>query len=77
MSAFQPDGTADCAGCALPLFPLERHDGLVVLECANRHRLTLAAPAEPGLLRQVDGWIARRGAQIHAQRERRLAEEDD
>lgn len=64
------DGTADCEECGLPLFPYARADDTVRLECGNHHHATAALPADLATRRSVDGWIARRGAQLHEQHER-------
>ena len=54
----------------MPLFPFSRTDREVRIECANRHHAVVAVPTDPGTLRIVDNWIAKRGAQLHAQHER-------
>jgi len=64
------DGTTDCDACGLPLFPQEIVEATVRLECANRHRATAPLPRDPATRRAVEGWIARRGAQLHEQHER-------
>lgn len=64
------DGTADCDECDMPLFPHSIEAGRVLLECANRHRATTAVPSHDLTRRAVESWIARRGAQLHAQHER-------
>lgn len=64
------DGTAECEACGLPLFPYAIEDGLVLLECANRHHADAPVPRDLAVKRAVDGWIARRGAQLHEQHER-------
>jgi len=64
------DGTAECDECGLPMFPYERTPEGVRLECANRHHGIAPPPRDPATLRLVDGWIAKRGAQLHAQHER-------
>ena len=66
----KPDGTGDCDACGLPLFPQSIGDGQVRLECANRHGADTPLPRDPATLRSVEGWIARRGAQLHEQHER-------
>jgi len=64
------DGTLDCEECGLPMFAFARSDGLVRLECANRHQAVARAPGDTVRARLVDNWIAKRGAQLHAQHER-------
>ncbi len=54
----------------MPMLPLALEGRAVRLECANRHQLRVALPADPGLRRRIDNWIAKRAAQLHAQRER-------
>ncbi len=70
------DATAECADCGLPMFPVAESDVTVTLECANRHRLTTKRPTERAIRTLVDNWIAKRGAQLHAQHER-LEQEDE
>jgi hypothetical protein len=70
------DGTAECEDCGLPLFPYEVEGDVLRLECANHHHAWTPVPAEPAQRRLVDGWIARRGAQLHAQHERWGMEEE-
>lgn len=64
------DGTADCEACGLPLFPYAVEDDVLRLECANHHHARTPLPADWALRRIVDGWIARRGAQLHEQHQR-------
>jgi len=66
----KPDGTAECDECGLPMFPVERGADGVRLECANRHHGVAPPPRDAATLRAVDGWIAKRGAQLHEQHER-------
>ena len=54
----------------MPLFPHSIDGGTVHLECANRHRATTPVPREDSVRRAVESWIARRGAQLHAQHDR-------
>lgn len=61
---------AECDACGLPLFPQAIVDGRVQLECADRHRREAPLPRDPATRRAVDGWIARKGAQLHQQHER-------
>ncbi|MGH2499658.1 MAG: hypothetical protein ACRDF0_06170 [Candidatus Limnocylindria bacterium] len=68
--ALRHDGTTACEECGMPMFPYARTAGLVRLECANHHHAQAAAPREAGLLRAIDNWVAKRGAQLHAQHER-------
>ena len=70
MTVLKPDGTAECESCGLPLFPYEIEGGSVRVECANGHHAMAPLPRDPATKRAVDGWIARRGAQLHAQHER-------
>ncbi len=71
------DATADCPECHLPMFPVAADGDVVTLECANRHRGSAALPAEAHFRRLVRSWVARRGAQLHAQHERWETEESD
>ena len=64
------DGTAECDACGLPLFPHAIDGDRVLLECANRHHASTPLPRDAAVKRAVDGWIARRGAQLHEQHER-------
>lgn len=64
------DGTAPCEECGLPLFPYAMEDEAVRLECANHHHALATLPAGEAARRAVTSWIARRGAQLHAQHER-------
>ena len=77
MSELRDDATVPCASCAMPLVPMDERDGTLVLECANRHTATVPAPTDRVTRLRVDSWLARRGAQLHAQRERRDAEDDE
>lgn len=70
MRQLKADGTIDCEDCGMPLFPFARSDREVRIECANRHHAVAPVPTDPGTLRIVDNWIAKRGAQLHAQHER-------
>ena len=71
------DGTAECADCGLPMFPIAETAESVTLECANRHRLTAALPPDRAIRTLIDNWIAKRGAQLHVQHERWERKEDD
>jgi len=71
------DGTGDCDTCHLPMFPIALIDGRVQLECANRHRVLTAMPDEPRMRRFVQNWVARKGAQLDAQRRRWEADQDE
>ena len=64
------DGTAECAECGMPMFPSGRAGGAVRLECANHHHGETPLPRDVAVLRLVDNWIAKRGAQLHVQHER-------
>jgi hypothetical protein len=72
----RPDGTAECTECGLPMFPTAESADTVTLECANRHRMTAALPAERATRALIDNWIAKKGAQLHVQHERWEREED-
>ena len=54
----------------MPLFAYARTDELVQIECANRHGGVALVPVDPAVLRIVDNWISKRGAQLHVQHER-------
>ena len=54
----------------MPLFAYARNGSEVSVECANRHPAVAPVPEDPATLRIVDNWIAKRGAQLHAQHER-------
>ena len=71
------DGTGDCDSCHMPMFPIALVDGLVSLECANRHRATVPLPETPKLRRFVQNWVARKGAQLDAQHRRWEEGEDE
>jgi hypothetical protein len=64
------DATRDCEHCHLPMMPVAEVDGMVTLECANRHRHRIAMPNDPAARERIRSWIARRGAQLHVQHER-------
>jgi len=70
------DATRDCERCHLPMMPIAESPGTVTLECANRHHSTVPLPRDGAARERVRSWIARRGAQLHAQHERWEAEED-
>ena len=76
-SVLKTDGTAECDACGLPLFPYAIEGGHVLLECANRHQASTPVPRDAAVKRAVDGWIARRGAQLHEQHERWGTDEED
>lgn len=71
------DGTADCDACGLPLFPCSIDAGTVHLECANRHQAATPVPRDDTVRRAVEGWVARRSAQLHAQHERWGTDDED
>jgi hypothetical protein len=73
----RPDATVECEECGLPMFPFAETETRVTLECANRHHLSVALPADRTMRGLVDNWIAKKGAQLHAQHERWEGEEDD
>ncbi len=77
MSELRDDATVSCGSCAMPLIPMDERDGTLLLECANRHTATVPAPTDRVTRVLVDSWLARRGAHLHAQRERRAAEDDE
>ncbi|MDP9265218.1 MAG: hypothetical protein M3O91_03740 [Chloroflexota bacterium] len=64
------DGTADCEACGLAAFPWKTLGRKLVLECANRHQMSVDLPAEPSARVVVDNWLSKRGAELHAQHER-------
>lgn len=64
------DGTADCDACGMPLFPYAVTGTTVRLECANHHHGERPLPEDRAARALVGNWIARRGAQLHAQHER-------
>lgn len=76
LTTIRPDGTTDCAECDLPQFPIDIAEGQVLLECANRHRIQVPLPEDRGRRSHVDSWVARKGAQLHWQSERRRVERE-
>lgn len=66
----KPDGTADCEVCGMPMFAFAVDANTVRLECANHHHGEAPLPREAAFRRSVQNWIAKRGAQLHAQHER-------
>ncbi|MBA2370844.1 MAG: hypothetical protein ACR2G8_08125 [Candidatus Limnocylindria bacterium] len=54
----------------MPMFPTSRTATHVHLDCANRHRDEAPLPRDGAVLRLIENWIAKRGAQLHAQHER-------
>jgi len=76
LSDLLPDGTRECERCGLPMMAVAESDGLVTLECANRHRHTVPLPSDLAARERVRTWIMRRGAQLHVQHERWDAEEE-
>jgi uncharacterized RmlC-like cupin family protein len=76
LSDVLPDGTRECERCGLPMMPVAESDGLVTLECANRHRYRVPLPSDLAARERVRSWIMRRGAQLHVQHERWEAEEE-
>ena len=70
LSELLPDATRDCEQCGLPMTPVAVSGDRVTVECANRHRLSLPLPADRAARERVRNWVARRGAQLHAQHER-------
>jgi hypothetical protein len=73
----RPDATVECVGCGLPMFPISETSEAVTLECANRHRVVTALPADRTTRALIDNWIAKKGAQLHVQHERWEQEEED
>ena len=69
MSELEYDATRPC-DCGMPMTPLAEHEDVVTLECANRHRQTVAMPSDPVARELVRSWIRRHGAQLHVQHER-------
>lgn len=76
LTVIRPDGTADCGVCDLPLYPLDIDGDAVALECANRHRAGARLPEGRAARRMVEHLLAKKGAQMHWQAERRRAERD-
>ncbi|HET8567620.1 MAG TPA: hypothetical protein VFM93_01375 [Candidatus Limnocylindria bacterium] len=64
------DGTVECPECGMPQFPYAREGRTVSIECANRHHGSAVVRDDVVILRVVDNWIMRRGAQLHEQHER-------
>ena len=58
------------------MMPVAESEGVVTLECANRHRYRVPVPSDPAARERVRSWIMRRGAQLHVQHERWEAEEE-
>jgi uncharacterized RmlC-like cupin family protein len=59
------------------MMPVAESDGVVTLECANRHRHTIPLPSDRETRERVRTWVRRRGAQLHVQHERWEAEEEE
>ncbi len=57
--------------------PIAEAEGLVTVECANRHRHAVPMPADPAARQRVRSWIARRAAQLYVQQERWDSEKED
>src|SRR5438067_12631995 len=76
LSDLGPDGTRECERCGLPMMPVAQSEGLVTLECANRHRHAVPLPSDLATRERVRTWIMGRGAQLHVQHERWDAEEE-
>lgn len=70
MRVLKEDGTADCDECGMPMFPTSRTATHVHLDCANHHYGEAPLPRDPAVLRIVENWLAKRGAQLHVQHER-------
>jgi hypothetical protein len=73
----RPDATLECEECDLPMSPVAETAETVTLECANRHSVITALPADRTTRALIDNWIAKKGAQLHVQHERWEREEDD
>ena len=69
--------TVECVECGLPMFPIAETSETVTLECANRHRVVTALPADRATRVLIDNWIAKKGAQLHVQHERWERGEDE
>jgi len=54
----------------MPLFPQGIASDVVRLECANHHHAEAPLPRDPAVRHAVEGWVARRGAQLNVQHER-------
>lgn len=54
----------------MPMFPYALAGATVRLECANHHHAEAPLPPDRASRTLVGSWIARRGAQLHAQHER-------
>lgn len=52
------------------MFPFAVEKSTVRLECANHHHGEAPLPRDAAFRRSVQNWIAKRGAQLHAQHER-------
>src|SRR5439155_18547513 len=76
LSDLGTDRTGECERCRLTMMPVPESEGLVTLECANRHRHTVPLPSDLAGRERVRTWIMRRGAQLHVQHERWEAEEE-
>lgn len=70
LQLLKDDATAECDECGMPMFPTSRTATHVHLDCANRHFGEAPLPREPAVLRLIDNWISKRGAQLHVQHER-------
>lgn len=70
LRVLKDDGTADCDECGMPMFPTSRTPTHVHLDCANHHYGEAPLPRDPAVLRIVENWLAKRGAQLHVQHER-------
>ena len=72
-----PDGgiTLERSARACVAAVMLRPDATV--ECANRHRVVTALPADRATRVLIDNWIAKKGAQLHVQHERWERGEDE
>ena len=73
----RPDATLECEECGLPMFPYAEDEHQVTLECANHHHRTVPLPDDRAVRALIDNWIAKKGAQLHAQHERWEREEEE
>ncbi len=73
----RPDGTAECPDCGLPMFPFAATERTVTLECANHHHVSAPPPDDRALRGLIENWVAKRGAQLHAQHERWERDEEE
>lgn len=70
LRVLKDDGTADCDECGMPMFPTSRTSTHIHLDCANHHYGEAPVPRDGAVLRIVENWLSKRGAQLHTQHER-------